>query len=220
MNSATPYIFPGALLGSLILALFAFTVTSGMALPASNSYSQGSEDQMVEEAPAQDEPVEINQETLVEENASESDTENNETDGECLVSESFPDSILQWCEQITKFSQKNDLDPDLVAALVLQESGGNPQAYSKSGAVGLMQVMPKDGLAASFQCINGPCFSNRPSINQLEDPKFNLQYGTKMLAGLIKKHGDIREALKAYGPMNVGYYYADIILNLYKKYRD
>jgi soluble lytic murein transglycosylase-like protein len=74
-------------------------------------------------------------------------------------------------------------------------------------------------LAASFSCINGPCFANRPTINQLEDPKFNIQYGTNMLAGLLRKNGDVREALKAYGPMNVGYYYADIVLGLYKNYR-
>jgi hypothetical protein len=87
-----------------------------------------------------------------------SEEEDSDPDIECQVSSAFPESILRWCDQITKFSEKNDLDPDLIAALILQESGGNPSAYSKSGAVGLMQVMPRDGLAASFSCINGPCF--------------------------------------------------------------
>jgi hypothetical protein len=41
-----------------------------------------------------------------------------------------------------------------------------------------------------------------------------------MLAGLVRKHGEVREALKAYGPMNVGYYYADIVLGHYRRYRD
>ncbi len=40
-----------------------------------------------------------------------------------------------------------------------------------------------------------------------------------MLAGLIQKHGDVREALRAYGPMNMGYRYADIILNIMNRYR-
>ncbi len=102
---------------------------------------------------------------------------------------------------------------------MLQESGGNADAYSKSGAVGLMQVMPKDGLAASFQCSGGPCFSARPSMQELYDPEFNISYSTHMMAGLIQKFGDVREALRAYGPMDMGYGYADIVLNIYQRYQ-
>jgi hypothetical protein len=39
-----------------------------------------------------------------------------------------------------------------------------------------------------------------------------------MLAGLVKHAGSLREALKAYGPMDVGYYYADKVLAIYKIY--
>jgi soluble lytic murein transglycosylase-like protein len=113
------------------------------------------------------------------------------------------------------YADKRGLAPDLIAALILQESGGNSTAYSHSGAVGLMQVMPRDGLAASFMCKAGPCFTNRPSIEDLQDPEFNISYGTKMLAGLNQKYGDMR-SVKAYGPMDVGYYYADIVLGLYQ----
>jgi soluble lytic murein transglycosylase-like protein len=99
------------------------------------------------------------------------------------------------------------------------ESGGDPQAYSASGAVGLMQVMPRDGLAASFECINGPCFASRPTIDELLDPVFNVEYGTGMLSGLVARLGSEREALKAYGPMDVGYSYADRVLAIYESYR-
>jgi len=139
--------------------------------------------------------------------------------GDCQINRDFPAQILQWCDLITHYSLQHGLEPDLLAALIYQESGGNPLAYSHSGAVGLMQVMPHDGLAASFTCPNGPCFQNRPSINELQDPEFNISYGTKMLAGLIKKNGSIREALKSYGPAGVGYYYSDIVLSLYKRFR-
>jgi len=136
----------------------------------------------------------------------------------CTISNAYPQDVRQWCEQIMRHAKNNSLEPDLIAALIWQESGGNPTAYSKSGAVGLMQVMPRDGIAASFQCINGPCFTNRPSISELERPNFNIKYGTGMLAGLFNKYGDIREALKYYGPMNVDYYYADKVLNIYQTY--
>jgi soluble lytic murein transglycosylase-like protein len=85
--------------------------------------------------------------------------------------------------------------------------------------VGLMQVMPRDGLAASFECINGPCFASRPTIEELQDPSFNVEYGVRMLAGLNARLGGLREALKAYGPMDVGYSYADKVLAIYENYR-
>lgn len=137
---------------------------------------------------------------------------------DCAVSMKYPQSILQWCNLITYYANKNGLHPDLVAGLIWQESGGNSLAYSKSGAVGLMQVMPRDGLAASFNCPNGPCFKDRPTIVQLQEPEFNISFGTQMLSGLVSRHGSIREGLKRYGPMDVGYYYADKVLSIFHTY--
>ncbi|HZW03463.1 MAG TPA: transglycosylase SLT domain-containing protein, partial [Anaerolineaceae bacterium] len=111
----------------------------------------------------------------------------------CSLGSGFPESIRRWCDLIEPHAREHDLDPNLVAAVILQESGGKADAFSKSGAVGLMQVMPRDGIAATFQCINGPCFAARPSIEELSDPQYNVAYGTRMLAGLINKHGSIRE---------------------------
>ncbi|HSO27447.1 MAG TPA: transglycosylase SLT domain-containing protein [Anaerolineales bacterium] len=139
--------------------------------------------------------------------------------GVCAVSEHFPPKILHWCDWITEYAGQRGLEPDLVAALILQESGGDYLAYSKSGAVGLMQVMPRDGLAAGFMCKNGPCFSDRPTIASLQDPEFNISYGTEFLSSLVSRHGNLRDALKYYGPKDVGYYYADIVLGLYERYR-
>lgn len=136
----------------------------------------------------------------------------------CQISASYPQSIQQWCGWISQYAVQQGVEPNLIAAVMLQESGGNPDAYSKSGAVGLMQVMPRDGLAASFQCINGPCFAARPSMAELYDPEFNIEYGTRMLAGLINRNGSARDGLRAYGPMNMGYRYADIVLNIYQQH--
>lgn len=137
----------------------------------------------------------------------------------CQISNKFSNNIQQWCQEISHYSTQFDLPPDLIASVMLQESGGNPNAYSRSGAVGLMQIMPRDGIAASFMCINGPCFGSRPSIKELEDPEFNIEFGTRMLAGLISKYGNVRDALKFYGPMDVGYSYADKVLVIYDNHR-
>lgn len=147
------------------------------------------------------------------------ETRSDNRNSPCKISGKFSTNILQWCQEISFYSTQFGLPPDLVASVMLQESGGNPMAYSHSGAVGLMQIMPRDGIAESFICINGPCFKNRPTIKELQDPVFNIEYGTRMLAGLISKYGNFRDALKFYGPMDVGYSYADKVLAIFDNYR-
>lgn len=142
-----------------------------------------------------------------------------ETAAPCDIGSRYPQSIRQWCGLIEGAAERYNLEPDLLAAVMLQESGGDSQAYSSSGAVGLMQVMPRDGIAAGFMCQNGPCFASRPTMEQLFDPAFNVDYGARMLAGLIQRTGSLREALLAYGPMDVGYYYADLVLTIMQNYR-
>lgn len=137
----------------------------------------------------------------------------------CSISATYPESIQQWCSLITQYATENGVDPNLVSAVMLRESAGQPDAYSKSGAVGLMQVMPRDGKASTFVCKNGPCFATRPSMQELFDPSFNVSYGTRMLADLIQHYGDLREALKAYGPKDVGYYYADLVIGTMNSHR-
>lgn len=137
----------------------------------------------------------------------------------CPLSRELPAAVYRWCELITVQAQAAGIPPDLVAAVILVESGGDPDAYSRSGAVGLMQVMPRDGRAASFRCVNGPCFADRPITRALLDPVFNVTYGVHLLAELIERHGEWRAALKAYGPMDVGYSYADRVLGVYQRYR-
>ena len=131
------------------------------------------------------------------------------------LSKKYPESIQKWREEIEFYANQYDLDPDLIAAVILQESGGQPTVTSTSGAVGLMQIMPKDGIASDFICGEIPCFKNRPSIRELLDPDYNIDFGTRLLSGLLKISGSTRNALKAYGPMDVGNYYADIVLSIY-----
>jgi soluble lytic murein transglycosylase-like protein len=198
------------LIGSLILGILAYAATAG----AANINQVDNQSAALNQKPtAAVIPVQpqINQNSS---NQTASKSADNQ-DHPCEVSKNFPESIKQWCDLITQFSHQRDLSPNLIAAVMLQESGGNPLAYSSNGAVGLLQVMPSDGLAAEFLCALGPCFANRPTIQQLEDPGFNIEYGTGMLYNLLQKYGNIRDALAAYGPMNVGYMYADKVLSIY-----
>lgn len=228
MGPAPHLIFPGALLGSVVIAFLGFLFSAGFSLPTSaatvsdESVSalamEGTTQFLPSIASSAVEQIEPGQEeSQLEETTAESAVEHRASS--CDVSERYPDKVRQWCELITMYARNHELDPDLIAALIWQESGGNPLAYSRSGAVGLMQVMPRDGIASTFMCKNGPCFTNRPSIEELQDPEFNIQYGTRMLAGLLGRYGNMRDALKYYGPMDVGYYYADKVLGIYQNYR-
>jgi len=138
---------------------------------------------------------------------------------ECSLPARYPDSIRQWCGWIQQYAEEVGLDARLIAAVMLQESGGKADAYSHSGAVGLMQVMPRDGLAEHFMCNGRPCFASRPTMDELFEPEFNISYGTRMLAALVSRYGNVRDALKAYGPMDMGYRYADIVLSIYENYQ-
>jgi len=137
----------------------------------------------------------------------------------CEFADRYPAKTLPWCALIEKAANEYGVDSLLIAAVMLQESGGQPEVMSGSGAVGLMQVMPKDGIAAKFMCVNGPCFANRPTSEELFDPTFNIQYGVRMLAGLFNRYGTLRDALKAYGPMDIGFNYADKVLAIYENYQ-
>jgi len=123
------------------------------------------------------------------------------------------DRVLSYCSTITSTSEKYGIDPEIIAAIILMESGGDSSAISVSGAVGLMQIMPSDGYAATFVCANGPCFSDRPSTAELLDPSFNINYGTKLLSRYVSSYGSLREGLYHYGPLDYEGY-ADKIISL------
>ena len=193
MRNGPALVIRGTLIGSLVVALLGWVMAKNIQIlpTAEVAYAASSIQGAESSAPAE----------------------------ECEVSHRFPQGIMQWCEMITRLARQADLPPNLIAAVILQESGGDATAYSSSGAVGLMQVMPRDGIAATFECINGPCFASRPTIEELQNPEFNVEYGAKMLVGLTAKTGDSREALKAYGPMDAAYSYADKVLAIYENYR-
>ena len=151
---------------------------------------------------------------------------NNQTDSPPLavsappnLSPSYPAAIQQWHHLINDAARETGLDSNLIAAVMLQESAGNPDAYSSSGAVGLMQVMPRDGLASGFLCGGQPCFAGRPSMQELWEPDFNILFGAQLLARLINLHGSLRAGLKAYGPMDMDFAYADQVLEIYENRR-
>ncbi|HEX4167538.1 MAG TPA: lytic transglycosylase domain-containing protein [Bryobacteraceae bacterium] len=91
---------------------------------------------------------------------------------------------------IASAAKKESLQPELVRAVMRQESGFKPCAVSTKGAEGLMQLMP--ATAVRFQ------------VTDPFDPTTNAMAGAAYLKELMGKYkGDLRLALVAYnaGPL-------------------
>ena len=106
----------------------------------------------------------------------------------------FPSFVLPPCdplpaEQLDKLvdesSKQEGVQPDLIRAVITQESGARPCAISSKGAQGLMQLMP--AVAAQF------------GVRDAFDPKQNVDAGAKLLKQLLGKYnGDMKLTLAAY----------------------
>lgn len=87
---------------------------------------------------------------------------------------------------------------DLTAAMIQQESGGDPNAVSPKGATGLMQVMPETARDPGFGVTPLP-------QDKLTDPQANERFGTEYMNTMLERYnGDLPRALVAYnwGPGN------------------
>jgi soluble lytic murein transglycosylase len=96
-------------------------------------------------------------------------------------------------------SEKNGLDPYLVASLIRQESEFNAGAVSPAHALGLMQLLPSVGKEnAKKEGIK------KFQPNQLLNPSINLELGTRNLRQVLDRFGGQPEyALAAYNAGDV-----------------
>jgi len=112
-------------------------------------------------------------------------------------------------------AQKQNVDPNLVRAIIKVESGFNPDATSSANAVGLMQVMPSDLTKDQY----GDMFSGRPTAEQLKDPATNLASGVSILKGALDAAGgDLAKALTSYSGGYSEEQYAKPVLQWYDYY--
>lgn len=96
---------------------------------------------------------------------------------------------------IQEASQQYNVNPELIRAVMRAESAFNPDAVSRVGAQGLMQIMP--GLAKDL------------GVTDPFDPRQNVMAGARYLRQLLDAHrGNIALTLASYnaGPGNVRRY--------------
>ena len=91
----------------------------------------------------------------------------------------------QYATEIREISTRHGVDPTLVESVIRAESAFNPTAVSRTGARGLMQLMPKTALALGV----------RDSFN----PRENIEGGVRHLRYLLDRYpGNVALAVAAY----------------------
>jgi soluble lytic murein transglycosylase-like protein len=96
-----------------------------------------------------------------------------------------------WLESAAR---QHNLDPALVTAIAAAESGFRPNAVSRKGALGLMQIMPATGARYGVSIA-----SQTTTSALIQDPELNAQVGSRYLADLLRQfNGEIELAIAAY----------------------
>src|SRR6266540_6573591 len=99
------------------------------------------------------------------------------------ISPIFRPEVQYWSKSISQWAAAANVDPNLAATVMQIESCGDPRATSRSGAMGLFQVMP-----FHFH------FGENPY-----DPETNALRGLNYLSGAFQKGGgDARLAMAGY----------------------
>lgn len=89
----------------------------------------------------------------------------------------------RWAPIVKQASEQFGVPAEIITAVMRQESGGNPNARSPVGALGLMQFMPGTAKGLGIDPLN---------------PEQAILGGAKHLAGLYAKFGKWSDAIAAY----------------------
>lgn len=104
-----------------------------------------------------------------------------------------PRERVSLAETIVREARAQDLEPDLVMAVIEVESAGYHLAVSHVGAMGLMQLLP-----STARELAGKLGIEWHGNDLLFDPALNVKLGTAYLRELADRYGDVSIALAAY----------------------
>lgn len=126
----------------------------------------------------------------------------------------------RYIGMVEKAAREHNVDPALLRAIIAVESGYDPRAVSRKGAVGLMQLMPDT--------------AKRYGVIDRYDPLENIHAGTKHVVDLMRKfNNNLPLTLAAYNagenavvrhgnnipPYRETLLYVPRVMQLYRQYR-
>ncbi|HHJ0548451.1 TPA: membrane-bound lytic murein transglycosylase EmtA [Escherichia coli] len=85
---------------------------------------------------------------------------------------------MQWMPISQKAGAAWGVDPQLITAIIAIESGGNPNAVSKSNAIGLMQLKASTSGRDVYRRMG---WSGEPTTSELKNPERNISMGAAYL---------------------------------------
>lgn len=97
----------------------------------------------------------------------------------------------KFAEEIRDAASRHGVDPQLVRAVIFEESRFRPDAIGSKGEVGLMQIMPS-GSVAEWARRNR---RKRPTHSALMRVDLNLEIGVWYLARALKRWSAYRECI-------------------------
>ena len=153
------------------------------------------------------------------------DPQSSEGETDATIAYNIPSRIKHKKERrfhpiIIQEAKRYKVDPCLVKAIIMAESGYNPKAISKRGAKGLMQLMPSTAEALG--------------VEDIFNPEQNISGGIRYFKQLVKRFdGNVKLALAAYNagsqkvrhyqgipPFKSTKYYIQKVFKYYELYKD
>ncbi|MFN4245712.1 MAG: lytic transglycosylase domain-containing protein, partial [Brevinematia bacterium] len=102
---------------------------------------------------------------------------------------------IPYVSDVIYSAEKFGIDPNLVYAVMKQESFFQEEAYSRAGAIGLMQVLYSTGKLVAKKLDMSDILSTRTDLFRTD---VNIFLGTAYLSILIDSYGDLNHAISAY----------------------
>lgn len=97
----------------------------------------------------------------------------------------------RFADEIREAASRHGVDPQLVRAVIFEESRFRPDAIGSKGEVGLMQIMPS-GAVAEWSRRNG---RKMPTHSALMRVDLNLEIGVWYLARALERWSAYRECI-------------------------
>lgn len=97
-----------------------------------------------------------------------------------------------YSDFVETYASQNNIEENLLYAVIKTESSFNPEAVSYAGAMGLTQILPE-----TFTWLQTKT-GEKLSTEELFTPEVSIKYGAFFYGMLMEKYGDVETAAAAY----------------------